>query len=113
MQAEVRQTDARAWPVVVAILVVAVSGQLMQASAVDAASLGIDLDTFIAQFELFVLGLGLAVGLVGLTGWVGSLMDNPFSNILAGSVGFFTKAGLLGGGGTLLGLVGLVGGATL
>jgi hypothetical protein len=51
--------------------------------------------------------------LVGLTGYVGSLMDNPFSNILAGSVGFFTKAGLLGGGVTLLGLVGLIGGATL
>jgi hypothetical protein len=40
-------------------------------------------------------------------------MDNPFSNILAGSVGFFTKAGLLGGGTALLALVGLVGGATL
>ena len=40
-------------------------------------------------------------------------MDNPFSNILAGSVGFFTKAGLLGGGAALLGLLGLVGGATL
>ena len=53
------------------------------------------------------------------SGWSGSpatwarLMDNPFSNILAGSVGFFVKAGLLGGGGALLGLMGLVGGATL
>ena len=37
-------------------------------------------------------------------------MDNPFSNILAGSVGFFTKAGLLGGGAALLGVLGLVGG---
>jgi hypothetical protein len=78
-----------------------------------AAGLGIPLDGFIGTFETFVVGLGLAVGLVGLTGYVGSLMDNPFSNILAGSVGFFTKAGLLGGGTALLGLVGLVGGATL
>ena len=38
-----------------------------------------------------------------------SLMDNPFSNILAGSVGFFVKAGLLGGGAALLGVLGLVG----
>ena len=79
----------------------------------EAAGLGIPLDGFIGTFETFVTGLGLVVGLVGLTGYVGSLMDNPFSNILAGSVGFFVKAGLLGGGGALLGLMGLVGGATL
>ena len=78
-----------------------------------AAGLGIPLDGFIGSFETFVTGLGLAVGLVGLTGYVGSLMDNPFSNILAGSVGFFVKAGILGGGAALLGVLGLVGGATL
>ena len=78
-----------------------------------AGSLGIPLDGFIGTFETFVTGLGLLVGLIGLTGYVGSLMDNPFSNILAGSVGFFTKAGLLGGGTALLGVLGLVGGATL
>jgi hypothetical protein len=39
--------------------------------------------------------------------------DNPFSNILAGSIGFFSKAGLLGGGTVLMGLLGLVGGAVL
>ena len=86
---------------------------LLTTQAAQAAGLGIPLDGFIGTFETFVVGLGLAVGLVGLTGYVGSLMDNPFSNILAGSVGFFTKAGLLGGGTALLGLVGLVGGATL
>jgi hypothetical protein len=53
------------------------------------------------------------MGLVGLVGYVGSLFDNPFSNILAGSIGFFTKAGLLCGGTVLMGLLGLVGGATL
>jgi hypothetical protein len=78
-----------------------------------AATMGIPLDAFISQFVLFVGGLGLVIGMVGLTGYVGSLMDNPFSNILAGSVGFFTKAGILGGAGTLLGAMGLVGGATL
>lgn len=79
----------------------------------DAAGLGIPLDGFIGNFETFVVGLGLLVGLIGLTGYVGSLMDNPFSNILAGSVGFFVKAGLLGGGTALMGVLGLVGGATL
>jgi hypothetical protein len=39
--------------------------------------------------------------------------DNPFSHILAGSIGFITKAGLLGGGVTLLGMLGLTGGALL
>jgi hypothetical protein len=86
---------------------------LLMARAAQAAGLGIPLDGFVGQFETFVTGLGMAVGLVGLTGYVGSLMDNPFSNILAGSVGFFTKAGMLGGGVALMGLVGLVGGATL
>ena len=85
-------------------------GSLGQA---DAAGLGIPLDGFIGNFETFVVGLGLLVGLIGLTGYVGSLMDNPFSNILAGSVGFFVKAGLLGGGTALMGVLGLVGGATL
>jgi hypothetical protein len=78
-----------------------------------AGALGIPLDGFLTTFQTFVVGLGLIMGLVGLTGYVGSLFDNPFSNILAGSIGFFTKAGLLGGGVTLMGLLGLVGGATL
>ena len=40
-------------------------------------------------------------------------MDNPFSHILGGSISFFTKAGLLGGGTIIMGLLGLVSGATL
>jgi hypothetical protein len=86
---------------------------LMSARASWAGALGIPLDGFLTTFQTFVVGLGLIMGLVGLTGYVGSLFDNPFSNILAGSVGFFTKAGLLGGGTVLMGLLGLVGGATL
>ena len=86
---------------------------LLSARASFAGALGIPLDGFLTTFQTFVVGLGLIMGLVGLTGYVGSLFDNPFSNILAGSVGFFTKAGLLGGGVTLMGLLGLVGGATL
>jgi hypothetical protein len=88
-------------------------GVLMTASTSWAGALGIPLDSFLTTFQTFVVGLGLIMGLVGLTGYVGSLFDNPFSNILAGSIGFFTKAGLLGGGVTLMGLLGLVGGATL
>ena len=57
-----------------------------------AGGLGIPLDGFLTTFQTFVVGIGLIIGLVGLTGYVGSLMDNPFANILAGSVGFFTKA---------------------
>jgi hypothetical protein len=49
---------------------------LLIASAAQAAGLGIPLDGFVGQFETFVTGLGMAVGLVGLTGYVGSLMDN-------------------------------------
>jgi hypothetical protein len=81
---------------------------LLSARASYAGALGIPLDGFLTTFQTFVVGLGLIMGLVGLTGYVGSLFDNPFSNILAGSIGFFTKAGLV-----LMGLLGLVGGATL
>ena len=44
------------------------------AQPVMAAGLGIPLDGFIGTFETFVTGLGLVVGLVGLTGYVGSLV---------------------------------------
>jgi hypothetical protein len=86
---------------------------LLSARASWAGALGIPLDGFLTTFQTFVVGLGLIMGLVGLTGYIGSLFDNPFSNILAGSVGFFTKAGLLGGGVVMMGMLGLVGGATL
>ena len=90
---------------------VVVGGVLVSVRIASAASLGIALDTFLTQFETFVVGLGLIMGLVGLAGYIGSLFDNPFSHILAGSIGFFTKAGLLGGGTTILGALGLVSGA--
>jgi hypothetical protein len=71
------------------------------------------LDGFLTNFSTGVTGAGVVVGGVGLLGYVGSLMDNPFSTILAGSVGFFTKAGILGGGTAMLGTLGLTAGATL
>ena len=86
---------------------------VLGAWGVEAASLGIPFDSFLTQLETFVIGMGMIVGMVGLIGYIGSLMDNPFSHILGGSISFFTKAGLLGGGTIIMGLVGLVSGATL
>ena len=71
------------------------------------------LDGFLTTFSTGVTGLGIVIGGVGLAGYVGSLMDNPFSTILSGSINFFTKAGILGGGTTMLGTLGLVAGMTL
>ena len=51
-------------------LAVIITATLARALAAEGASLGIELDSFIGNFETFVVGLGLAVGLVGLTGWV-------------------------------------------
>ena len=50
------------------------------------------LDAFLTTFATGVTGIGLLIGGVGLAGYVGSQMDNPFSTILAGSINFFTKA---------------------
>jgi hypothetical protein len=71
------------------------------------------LDAFLTTFATGVTGMGLIIGGVGLAGYVGSLMDNPFSTILSGSINFFTKAGILGGGTAMLGTLGLVAGGTL
>jgi hypothetical protein len=71
------------------------------------------LDAFLTTFALGVTGMGVVVGGVGLVGYVGSLMDNPFSTILSGSINFFTKAGILGGGTAMLGTLGLIQGAVL
>jgi hypothetical protein len=80
----------------------------------SAAGFGIaGLDGFLTTFSTGVTGAGVVVGGVGLLGYVGSLMDNPFSTILSGSVNYFTKAGILGGGTAMLGTLGLTQGATL
>jgi hypothetical protein len=71
------------------------------------------LDGFLTTFATGVTGMGILIGGVGLAGYIGSQMDNPFSTILAGSINFFTKAGILGGGTAMLGTLGLVAGATL
>jgi hypothetical protein len=71
------------------------------------------LDAFLTTFATGVTGMGVLIGGVGLAGYIGSQMDNPFSTILAGSINFFTKAGILGGGVAMLGTLGLVAGGTL
>src|SRR5438105_10579354 len=71
------------------------------------------LDGFLNTFATGVTGMGILIGGVGLAGYIGSQMDNPFSTILAGSINFFTKAGILGGGAAMLGTLGLVAGGTL
>jgi hypothetical protein len=82
--------------------------------AAEAGGFGIaGLDAFLTTFATGVTGMGVLIGGVGLAGYIGSQMDNPFSTILAGSINFFTKAGLLGGGTAMLGTLGLVAGATL
>jgi hypothetical protein len=97
------------------LVIVMVTGalSLMLRRQAFAGGLGIPLDAFISTFVLFVQGLGLVLGTVGLAGWIASLFDNPFSTLLAGSVGFFTKAGMLGGGLVILPQLGLVAGAVL
>lgn len=73
-------------PVVLAV----VCGTVRMASA---GGFGIPgLDGFLQTFAAGVTGMGIVIGGVGLAGYIGSQMDNPFSTILAGSINFFTKA---------------------
>ena len=104
--------NMRKW--VVAGMPIAVYAGVFGVRTAAAGGFGIaGLDAFLTTFATGVTGLGIVIGGVGLAGYVGSLMDNPFSTILSGSINFFTKAGILGGGTAMLGTLGLVAGATL
>ena len=103
---------SRKW--VVASSPVAISALVFGVRTAAAGGFGIPgLDAFLTTFATGVTGMGILIGGVGLAGYIGSQMDNPFSTILAGSINFFTKAGILGGGTAMLGTLGLVAGATL
>jgi hypothetical protein len=81
----------RKW--VVAGMPVAVYAGMVGVRTAAAGGFGIPgLDAFLTTFATGVTGLGIIIGGVGLAGYVGSLMDNPFSTILSGSINFFTKA---------------------
>jgi hypothetical protein len=96
-----------------AIAVTSPVAVLVAVRTVEAGGFGIPaLDGFLTTFLTGVTGLGVLVGGIGLVGYVGSLMDNPFSTILSGSINFFTKAGILGGGTAMLTALGLVAGGT-
>lgn len=79
----------------------------------EPAGLGIPLDGFMTSWQQWVIGLGIIFFITGLAGWAGEKFNTPYQPALAGSMGFFTTAGLLGGGSILAGLIGLVPGATL
>src|SRR5882672_4425473 len=78
-----------------------------------AGGLGIPLDGFLTQWQGWVIGLGIILFITGLAGWAGEKFNTPYQPMLAGSMGIFTTAGLLGGGLTIAGLMGLTAGATL
>src|SRR5438093_6626552 len=72
---------------------VAISALVCGVRTAAAGGFGIaGLDAFLTTFATGVTGMGILIGGVGLAGYIGSQMDNPFSTILAGSINFFTKA---------------------
>ena len=82
---------SRKW--VVASSPVAISALVFGVRTAAAGGFGIPgLDAFLTTFATGVTGMGILIGGVGLAGYIGSQMDNPFSTILAGSINFFTKA---------------------
>src|SRR2546423_15506055 len=91
MEDHMMRTSMQKWsivssPVAIAALTIGVRGA-------EAGGFGIPgLDAFLTTFATGVTGMGVLIGGVGLAGYIGSQMDNPFSTILAGSINFFTKA---------------------
>jgi len=82
-------------------------------TAAQAAGLGIPLDGFLTTWTAWVVGLGFVLFITGLAGWAGEKFNTPYQPMLAGAMGFFTTAGILGGGTSIAGLMGLAVGATL
>ena len=66
--------------------------------------------TLLSHVTTATTGLGMVVGGVGLAGYIASMMDGPFSNILAGSLSFFVRAAIFGGAAALLGTLALTSG---
>ena len=86
MRLRLRQWSMVSSPVVMAAVTIG-------ARSAAAGGFGIPgLDAFLTTFATGVTGMGILIGGVGLAGYIGSQMDNPFSTILAGSINFFTKA---------------------
>jgi hypothetical protein len=112
MENDSMRPNMRKWIAVSSPL--AVTALSLGVRGAEAGGFGIPgLDAFLTTFATGVTGMGVLIGGVGLAGYIGSQMDNPFSTILAGSINFFTKAGILGGGVAMLGTLGLVAGGTL
>jgi hypothetical protein len=112
MKEDTMWKSMRKWGVVSSAVVVAVVSVGVRTAA--AGGFGIaGLDAFLTTFATGVTGMGILIGGVGLAGYIGSQMDNPFSTILSGSINFFSKAGILGGGTAMLGTLGLVAGGLL
>jgi hypothetical protein len=83
--------SVRKWIVASSPVVVAAASMGVRTAA--AGGFGIPgLDAFLTNFALGVTGMGVVIGGVGLAGYIGAQMDNPFSTILSGSINFFTKA---------------------
>lgn len=79
----------------------------------NAGALGIPLDAFLVQLLTWAIGLTLIMGMFGLLGWAGQHFDFAGSTMFAGLLPFFVRAGIVGGGATILAGLGLVSGAVL
>src|SRR3989475_10175375 len=91
MKEHTMRTRMRKWGVVSSPVAIAALSFGVRTAA--AGGFGIaGLDAFLTTFATGVTGMGILIGGVGLAGYIGSQMDNPFSTILAGSINFFTKA---------------------
>jgi hypothetical protein len=86
---------------------------LLASSTAQAFGLGIALDGFLTTLETSITGLGLLVGLIGCVGMTVAKMENAYSQFFSGYLNLFTAAGILGGGATIFGTLGLVSGAVL
>ena len=86
---------------------------LCSARFASTGGLGIALDGFLAQFLLFVTGLGTIIFLLGLGSYVYQWISVPHSPLLGNSLTMMVLGGLFGGGPIIATQLGLIAGALL
>jgi hypothetical protein len=88
-------------------------GSLGMTGLLEAAGLGIGLDTFMTTVQTWCVGLGVGLFVVGGVSWLNQKMDMVHMPALSGTMPLIIHGGIFGGIVTIATGLGLTPGATL